>query len=164
MNTVFIRIFILLISLLLSFKASSQIVHFNSDSLISYSKSFLGVKYKYGQSNPKIGFDCSGFVQYVFNHFKIQVPRASMDYEKAGRIVPIDSTKSGDIIVFTGTNSKIRKPGHVGIVVSNIGGQILFIHSSSGQKSNGVIITNFSLSDNYKKRLIKIARLGNVVW
>ena len=133
-----------------------------ADALIALAKTQLGKNYCYAVADPQKGFDCSGFVYHVFEHFYIKVPRASMDYEKFGRIVPKDSCKKGDIIVFTGTNHKIRKAGHVGIIVSNIGGEILFIHSSSGKKTNGVIITNLTKSEFYKRRLIKIARL-NVV-
>jgi murein DD-endopeptidase / murein LD-carboxypeptidase len=134
----------------------------HADSLISFAKRQLGVKYKYGSTNPKAGFDCSGFVYYVFEHFSIKVPRASMDYEKAGKIIPADSCKAGDIIVFTGTNIKNRKPGHVGIIISNTGSELNFIHSSSGHKRVGVIITNFKDSPYYQSRFIKIVRLSVV--
>jgi len=134
----------------------------NSDSIITFSKKQLGVKYKWAHSSPKSGFDCSGFVYYVFDHFNVKVPRASMDYEKAGRIISPDSCLPGDIIVFTGTNSKIRRPGHVGIVLSNPGEELTFIHSSSGTKNNGVIISSFQKSPAYKKRFIKIVRLTSI--
>jgi cell wall-associated NlpC family hydrolase len=131
-----------------------------SDSIVNFSKQYLGIKYKWAQSSPEKGFDCSGFVYYVFRHFNIDVPRASMDYEKAGRIIPIDSCRSGDLIVFTGTNDKVRKPGHVGIILSETGEDVQFIHSSSGQKKNGVVISSFSESPSYRKRFIKIVRLN----
>jgi hypothetical protein len=83
-----------------------------------------------------------------------------MDYEKAGRIIPVDSCRPGDIIVFTGTDDKIRKPGHVGIILSEPGEDVQFIHSSSGQKKNGVIISSFGESPAYRKRFIKIVRLS----
>jgi lipoprotein Spr len=134
----------------------------NGDSITSFSKKQLGVKYKWAHSSPKSGFDCSGFVYYVFDHFNVKVPRASMDYEKAGRIISPDSCLPGDIIVFTGTNSKIRRPGHVGIVLSNPGEELTFIHSSSGTKNNGVIISSFQKSPAYKKRFIKIVRLTSI--
>ncbi|HWY11071.1 MAG TPA: C40 family peptidase [Bacteroidia bacterium] len=130
-----------------------------TDSLISFAKQYQGTKYCYGNCTPKSGFDCSGFVYYVFGHFNIKVPRASLDYEKQGRIIQIDSARKGDIIVFTGTKPKNRKPGHVGIVISNSGGDLKFIHSSSGKKANGIIITDYSSSPYYKSRFIKIVRV-----
>src|ERR1700751_836658 len=112
--------------------------HVDADSLLSFARKQIGIKYKYGSTNPKAGFDCSGFVYYVFEHFKIKVPRASMDYEKAGKIISPDSCRAGDVIVFTGTYIKNRKPGHVGIVISNSEKELNFIHSSSGHKRVGV--------------------------
>lgn len=133
----------------------------NADSLITFAKKQLGLKYNYGECGPG-SFDCSGFVYYVFSHFNVKVPRASMDYEKTGRVIPKDSCRKGDIIVFTGTDASNRKPGHVGIILSQPGEDILFIHASSGKNHNGVTITNFSTSEGYKKRFIKIVRLDNV--
>jgi len=134
----------------------------SSDSLVVFAKKHMGIKYRYASASPKVGFDCSGFVYYVFDHFNIKVPRASMDYENAGKLIHPDSCKTGDIIVFTGTNTKNRTPGHVGIILSNKDGELNFIHSSSGQKRVGVIITNFSASPYYKSRFIKIVRLSAV--
>ncbi len=146
-----------LIIILFPFWGWSQEV--TADSLISFAKQQQGTKYCYGSCSPKPGFDCSGFVYYVFGHFNIKVPRASLDYEKQGRIIQIDSARKGDIIVFTGTKPKNRKPGHVGIVISDPGGNLKFIHSSSGKKANGIIITDYSSSAYYKSRFIKIVRV-----
>jgi cell wall-associated NlpC family hydrolase len=133
-----------------------------ADSLISFAKQYLGKKYCYGSCTPKNGFDCSGFVYYVFGHFSIKVPRASMDYEKQGKVIKLDSARKGDVIVFTGTKPKNRKPGHVGIVVSEKGEELKFIHSSSGKKANGIIITNYSASLYYQSRFIKVVRVEGV--
>ena len=133
------------------------------DSLVHYAKHFLGTKYLYGSIHPKKGFDCSGFVYYVFGHFNLKVPRASMDYEKAGKIIHLDSCKIGDVIVFTGTHAKNKYPGHVGIILSNPGEEIKFIHSSSSKKKSGVKISNFKDEPYYKVRFIKIVRIATVI-
>jgi len=156
-----ILVFVFLLSFGCLAFAQQEIVY--ADTLLAFGKKQMGTKYKYGCMSPKAGFDCSGFVYYVFTHFCIPVPRASMDYEKLGKIIHPDSSKPGDIIVFTGTNAKIRKPGHVGIVLSKPGEELHFIHSSSGKKSNGVIVSNFSDSPYYKKRFIKIVRIDAVL-
>jgi cell wall-associated NlpC family hydrolase len=132
------------------------------DVLVKYGKQFLGTKYKYGKSDPKRGFDCSGFIYYVYSHFKLNVPRSSMAYEKTGREVKIDSCRPGDVIVFTGTKIKDRKPAHVGIIISKPGEKVRFMHCSSGKKANGVTITNYTESDHYQKRFIKVIRLDAV--
>jgi cell wall-associated NlpC family hydrolase len=133
-----------------------------NDSLISFAKKFLGTHYKYANCTPESGFDCSGFVYYVFGQFGVKVPRSSIDYGSLEPTVPKDSAKVGDVIVFTGTNAANRNAGHVGIVISNPGEDLTFIQSSSSKKKNGVIITNFNSSPYYEKRFIKIVRLQNV--
>lgn len=133
-----------------------------ADSLIAYAQQFQGVKYCYGSCVPKTGFDCSGFVYHVFGRFNIKVPRASLEYEKEGRVVKIDSARKGDVIVFTGTNPKDRSPGHVGIIISVSGEGLKFIHSSSGKKANGIITTNYSNSPYYQSRFIKVVRIDGV--
>lgn len=142
------------------FAQEKNTVH--ADTLLEFAKKHIGTKYRYAECSPKTGFDCSGFVYYVFGHFNIKVPRASMDYENAGKKIHIDSCRKGDVIVFTGTNIKNRAPGHVGIIVSNGTDGVVFIHSSSGHNYVGVILTNFTKSEYYQKRFIKVVRLDVV--
>jgi cell wall-associated NlpC family hydrolase len=131
-----------------------------ADSLLCFAEQFLGKPYHYACASPEQGFDCSGFVSYVFKHMGIQVPRSSKDYEYMGRSIPKDSSRKGDVIVFTGTNAAIRHAGHVGIVISNPGEALTFIHSSSAKgKGNGVIISAFKDSPYYEKRFIRIVRI-----
>ncbi len=146
-----------------SFAARSQTIEsITADSIIKFSKKQIGIKYSYANCSPNKGFDCSGFVFYVFNHFNINVPRASMDYEKMGRVISSDSAMPGDIIVFTGTDSKNRHPGHVGIILSRPGRELSFIHSSSSKKAPGVKISTYKESPVYKIRFIKIIRLMSI--
>ncbi|MCA0428959.1 MAG: C40 family peptidase [Bacteroidetes bacterium] len=123
-----------------------------ADSLIEFSKKFIGVKYKYATANPKKGFDCSGFVNYVFTYFNIQVPRSSKLYYDFGKSIKLDSCKAGDVLLF-------EKPGHVGIVVKNINDSLLFIHASSDKRHGGVKISNFNNFNNYKNRFVKAIRV-----
>ncbi len=153
---------ILFLFLVFPFLSYTQTERVSADALIAFAQKQIGIKYRYAQCTPKNGFDCSGFVFYVFSHFNVKVPRASMDYEKTGKLIPVDSCKTGDIIVFTGTKANNRAPGHVGIIVSNTGDGVIFIHSSSGHKKIGVILTNFTKSPYYQKRFIKISRLQAV--
>jgi cell wall-associated NlpC family hydrolase len=51
-----------------------------ADELVDFAETLQGIPYKYGSNNPKTGFDCSGFVSYVFNHFGISVPRSSIGF------------------------------------------------------------------------------------
>jgi cell wall-associated NlpC family hydrolase len=133
-----------------------------ADSVLFYSQKYLGTKYVYAHCDPKKGFDCSGFVYYVFNHFGKKVPRSSIEYSSYGQKISRDSCKKGDIIVFTGTNAKIRRAGHVGIVISNPGEDLKFIHCSSNRKKGGVIISSFKESPYYEKRFIRFCRVAQV--
>lgn len=134
----------------------------NKDSLVNFSKAQLGKNYNYANCTPESGFDCSGFVYYVFSHFKVTVPRSSSEYGKFGKVIPMDSCKTGDVIVFTGTNASIRKPGHVGIILTG-GSNPSFIHSSSDKRTPGVKISDFTASPNYLKRFIKVVRVCRVI-
>lgn len=153
---------VLLVIALFTGKVCAQNDSIQADSLISFSKQYLGTRYCYSNCTPSKGFDCSGFVYFVFNHFNINVPRSSKEYKNFGVKLPLDSAKKGDVIVFTGTNAKNRSPGHVGIVIDMKDGEPVFIHSSSGKKK-GVIISDFNESPYYRKRFIKIVRIKEVI-
>ncbi|RZK49372.1 MAG: NlpC/P60 family protein [Pedobacter sp.] len=121
--------------------------------MLEFAKTLLGTPYRYASKNPNIGFDCSGFVAYVYEKFGYKSPRSSVEFANKGKTIKLADAKVGDVLVFTGSNSKIRKPGHVGIIYSKEeNGTIKFIHSSSG-KAKGVTINN--LEGYYKNRFLK---------
>ncbi|HBV97453.1 MAG: glycoside hydrolase [Peptococcaceae bacterium BICA1-7] len=105
------------------------------DTIISYAKKYIGVPYRGGGQTPR-GFDCSGYVQYVFKNFGINMPRTAAEQYSAGRKVSRQEAEPGDIIAFR-TGKYIS---HSGIYLG--GGK--FISSTS---SRGVIIT--SIQDPY---------------
>ena len=126
------------------------------DSLVAFGKSLVGTRYLYASSDPAKGFDCSGFITYVFNHFGITVPRSSVDFTDMGIEIPTDFASPGDLILFTGTDSTIRIVGHMGIVESNEYGNLLFLHSTSG-KAYAVVIS--PLKGYYEARFVKVIRV-----
>ncbi len=126
------------------------------EELVSYAESLLGIPYLYGSTDPQKGFDCSGFITYVFNHFQIKVPRSSIDFTNVGKEINESEAKRGDIILFTGTDSTEKFVGHMGIIVSNQNNELQFIHSTSG-KSYAVTTTIFNAY--YKKRFVKVIRI-----
>lgn len=125
-------------------------------SLIMFAKTLIGTPYSYGSIDPKVGFDCSGFITYVFSCFNIAVPRSSIDFTQVGTTVPVDSARLGDLILFTGTNPAEKNVGHMGLVVSNDTTGLQFIHSTSGKKW-GVTIS--PLDEYYKKRFVRVGRV-----
>lgn len=126
------------------------------EELLNFAKTLMGVPYLYASSDPKLGFDCSGFISYVFNHFNIGVPRSSVEFTNVEYEVPRWAAKPGDLILFTGTDSSVRIVGHMGIVLENTGDTVRFIHSSSG-KANGVTIS--PLNGYYEGRFEKVVRI-----
>ncbi len=127
----------------------------NANELVSFAKTLLGTVYKYASIDPAEGFDCSGFITYVFNHFNIAVPRSSVDFTDVGKTIEPFMAKEGDLILFTGTVDSIRVVGHMGIVTENTD-SLRFIHSTSG-RANGVTIS--TLNEHYKKRFVKVTRI-----
>lgn len=125
------------------------------EQVMAFSETLIGTPYVYAATDPKVGFDCSGFITYVFNHFNIRVPRSSIDFTNVGKQIPVEQAKRGDIILFTGTDSTEREVGHMGLVVSN-SDTLRFIHSTSG-KAMGVTIT--PLSKYYQSRFVKTIRI-----
>ena len=129
----------------------------SADSVIGFAQTLIGTRYREASANPQYGFDCSGFVSYVFKSFDVKVPRSSQEFYNAGERISMDDAKPGDVILFTGTRSHHpHSIGHVGIVFSNDGDGLKFIHSTSG-KEHGVTIT--AMDDTYRRRFVQVVRL-----
>lgn len=129
------------------------------EQIIRFAESLVGTPYVYASTDPKVGFDCSGFITYVFTNFKIKVPRSSVQFTNTGKTVPIENAKRGDIALFTDpdfNNINSTVVGHMGLITSNNNGIINFIHSTSG-KAMSVVVT--PLSEHYKKRFVRVARI-----
>jgi len=129
-----------------------QKVSVDRDELISYARSFLGSPYHYASASPKKGFDCSGFVNFVFRKFKIALPRSSKEFKSIGEDLKPEEFKVGDVVVFYGFKNKTRI-GHVGIICEAKGMLSKFIHASSG-KVRGVIISELG-SGMYIRRFFR---------
>ncbi len=126
------------------------------DSIVNYAMELLNTPYVEAGSDEK-GFDCSGFIYYVFNHFSIDVPRSSPQYENFGSDVPIDQVKKGDILVFLSPTSNVI--GHLGVVTNPKGMESDFIHATSGRAMK-VVVTSLTV-DGYKRRFVKAISVIN---
>ncbi len=127
-----------------------------SQELLNYAKTLIGIPYKYGSTDSRVGFDCSGFITHVFNHFKIAVPRSSIGFTNVQTEIPLQEARPADLILFTGTDSTERIVGHMGIIISTDNNSYEFIHSTSGKKY-GVTIT--PLNQYYMGRFMKVIRV-----
>ncbi len=124
------------------------------DSVLDYADDFLGIKYRGGGKTPK-GFDCSGYVRYVFDKFGYRTPPSSSAIKTVGKEVKKDSAQAGDVIYFTGRNAKTRRPGHVGIVTEVKDGVIYFIHASV----NYGISYSHTATNYYSRRFLGVRRV-----
>jgi cell wall-associated NlpC family hydrolase len=88
------------------------------DKVVKYAERFLGVRYVYGGSSPRSGFDCSGLVRYVYGHFGVRLAHSSYAQFGSGFRVRRGGLKPGDLVFFDGL-------GHVGIYI----GHNKFIHA-----------------------------------
>ena len=127
-----------------------------ADELVSFAETLEGIPYKYGSTDPLVGFDCSGFISYVFNHFDITVPRSSKDFTHIEKEIKLKEAERGDIILFTGTDSTKRIVGHMGIITSDKGESHEFIHSTSGKAYS---VTKTPLNQYYQGRFVKVIRI-----
>ncbi len=129
-------------------------------SILKLATSLEGTPYVYAGKSPQ-GFDCSGFVYYVFKNHDIDLPASSRMYDKVGKKVALENAKKGDIVCFTGTDPTIDRTGHVGIIVENKSNEpIKFIHATSG-KAYSVAYSTLSKDGDghYAKRFRSIRRV-----
>ncbi|RSK27310.1 cell wall lytic activity [Bacillus sp. HMF5848] len=127
-------------------KVKKQVQKSVDTAVVTIARKFLGSPYKWGGTSPT-GFDCSGFLQYVFAAKNIKIPRTVSDIWNFGS--DIGKASIGDIVFF-----ETYKPGpsHAGIYIGNN----KFIHASS----DGVMISNMHNSY-WKKRFLGVKRISN---
>lgn len=100
------------------------------EQIVKYAEKFLGTPYTWGGTSPDTGFDCSGFTQYVYSNFGIDLDRTSSAQRRQGEAVDEDDIMLGDLVCYS---------GHVAIYVGN--GQV--IHSP--QEGEVVKISNMHM-------------------
>ncbi len=101
--------------------------------------SLTGIKYKYGGISPDTGFDCSGFVRYVFQQAaNLTLPHGARAISQIGQAISPDKLQPGDLVFFNTLKSTFS---HVGIYLGNN----RFIHSPSA--GGGVAIVD--MNDDY---------------
>ncbi|RZK98899.1 MAG: NlpC/P60 family protein [Hymenobacter sp.] len=130
-----------------------------ADSVVRFALAQRGTAYCYAGSTPATGFDCSGFVRYVFGRFGLDVPHSTTLLIGVGRPVPRAQARPGDIVVFTGTAEGSTTPGHAGIVISALGELPLrFVHASSAKKESGVKVSEVE-GTGYERRFMEVRRV-----
>ena len=103
--------------------------------VVEFACRFLGSRYTWAGKDPSTGFDCSGFVWYVYSHFGYDLNRVASSQASNGVHVDSGELRMGDILCFYTYGSYI---GHTGIYIGN--GK--FIHAANS--ATGVVITELS--------------------
>lgn len=110
--------------------------------------SLTGIKYKYGGNSPETGFDCSGFVRYVFQQAaSMTLPHNTRALSRLGQSIPVEQLQPGDLVFF---NTLKATFSHVGIYV----GDNRFIHAPSA----GGTINVVNMNDSYWAKRFNGAR------
>ena len=124
------------------------------DQLLDTARTCLGVPYRRGGTSPK-GFDCSGFVRFVFDSVGIELNRSSRTQAKEGRPVALDALLPGDLLFFKTCGQK-NAISHVGIYL----GEGEFIHAGSWGGPRNRCIRLAQLASNYfAERLVGARRV-----
>jgi cell wall-associated NlpC family hydrolase len=118
-------------------------------SIVKDALALRGAPYRNGGSDPK-GFDCSGFVQYVFGKHGVRLPRGTREQLEHGTEVRLAAIAPGDLIFFSTTPSK--EASHVGVA---IGGDE-FVHAPS---SRGVVRVEKFSAPYWSRRIVGLRRL-----
>jgi cell wall-associated NlpC family hydrolase len=129
-----------------------------SANIIRFAESLMGTPYHYTGTSTQ-GFDCSGYVCYVFKASNIDLPHGSNSMATMGKTVTLAESRPGDLIFFGTRHGKAYRTSHVAIIHSNDGlGNITFIHSST---SAGVTIdgTNTISWDYWKHKILFVKRI-----
>lgn len=114
-------------------ETSAPVANYSSatgNAVCDYARQFEGCSYVYGGTTPD-GFDCSGFTQYVYSNFGIELNRTAEAQASNGAYVSKDELQAGDLLIFT---------HHAGIYL----GDGTFIHAENSR--TGVVITDLDSS------------------
>jgi peptidoglycan DL-endopeptidase CwlO len=124
----------------------------DGSALVAIALGFRGTPYRNGGTDPRSGFDCSGFTQYVFGQYGIALPREVVDQYKVGRAVKPRDLQAGDLIFFSTVS---RGASHVAIAL----GDDQFVHAPS---SRGVVRVERLSSSYWGRRFVGARRVeGN---
>jgi len=108
--------------------------------IIEKAFNYIGVSYRYGASSEK-GFDCSGFVKFVFRKFGLELPHSSYSQYRLSKHIETNEAQLGDLVFFI---TRGKGVSHVGIYLGNK----QFIHSPG----RGRTVSIDSLSAGYYKK------------
>lgn len=118
--------------------------------IAAYALQYVGTPYKWGGNTPESGFDCSGFVQYIYGQFGYTTSRVANDALSDGVHVDPADLQPGDLLCFYSGSNYV---GHLGIYI----GDSSFVHAANS--ASGVVTTSLS-TGYYASRGYEIRRIA----
>jgi cell wall-associated NlpC family hydrolase len=122
--------------------------------IVDHAKELMGLKYKYGGNNPRQGFDCSGFVLYLYQNAGIDIERVSREQARQGRAVPVNKAKPGDLVFFKRRGKAVH---HVSVIVESGVNKLIVVHATN----SGVIRENILESRYWEPMLYEVRDILN---
>jgi cell wall-associated NlpC family hydrolase len=122
---------------------------FSTAAFVTAARQLSGVRYQLGGESPVTGFDCSGYVQYVFRLFRVTVPRTVAEQYRAGRPAKSQAIRAGDLLFFRTSGSSVS---HVALAI----GPDEFIHAPA---ESGVVRTEKLSSPYWHARFVGARRI-----
>ncbi|GGD97869.1 hypothetical protein GCM10010911_65830 [Paenibacillus nasutitermitis] len=127
----------------------------DKDEIIQFAKKYIGTPYDFGSSSYSAShkFDCSSFVQHVYAHFGVDLPRTARDQAEVGQTIPQSQLQTGDLMFFYTPDrfETNRIVGHVGIYAGS--GRMIQTYGDPG-----VVMSDFN--DYWKGRFLLAKRVG----
>lgn len=123
----------------------------DTSSVVSAAKSYIGYRYTPGGASPETGFDCSGFVYYIYGLFGKKVGRSTRDLMYSGTQISKESMEPGDIIVWSSNPN--NTPTHAALYI----GDGNMIHAANSK--DGVIISSINHWETYAGHIVSIRRV-----
>jgi len=122
-----------------------------SNEIVSSAKNLIGIKYRYG-GTTKAGFDCSGFIGYIYKSNGVDLPRTAAGMYSTGESVKKANLAVGDLVFF---NTSGKGVSHVGMYI----GSGKFIHAST---SKGVKVDKLNDPYYWGNKYVGAKKIANV--
>lgn len=119
--------------------------------MVEFALQYLGTPYQWAGNSPN-GFDCSGYIGYVYGNYGITLPRSAAAQKEFANHLKDNEAMKGDLAFFK-TGNKIT---HVGLIISNPGEPLKMVHSST---SKGIITTDIHASTYWSKKFVGVGRI-----
>lgn len=132
---------------------SHNVMPNNRQYLLAIAEKLIGTPYKYGGEDTT-GFDCSGFVKYVYKKMGIDLPHNAHLISKLGKEIPKEDANIGDVVLFGSRNGNNYRVSHAGMVYKT-GEDFTVIHCVSG----GVKVALHDWNSHWQKNMLFVKKL-----